>query len=516
MRYAINRDIKIEKILSCDVAIVGAGLAGLYAALNIDARLSCIVLAKESIDISSSWLAQGGIAAALGCDDSPEQHLKDTLTAGAGLCNADAAKTLVNEGPADIKTLVSLCVPFDLDENGKLQLTREGGHSKRRVVHAGGDATGRETTKTLASIVRERENIAFYEHTSLYDILTADDVVTGLVVRHSTDGYQLINTNNVIIATGGVGQVYKLTTNPTIATGGGVAAAKRAGAKLSNMEFVQFHPTGLWEPDGGGAAFLISEAVRGEGGLLVNSDGDRFMLNRHEMAELAPRDIVARGIVMELMRSGETHAYIDITSKPEDYLKRRFPTIYGECLLRGINIASDRIPVYPAQHYFMGGIETDLDGRTNIEGLYACGESACTGVHGANRLASNSMLECLVFGRRAATCVNNLYRKPTENPTPRLNDVPMRPYAKLDFASIRCTIRQLMNNYCCVIRNKAGLEYALERVAGIVSQLEPVYDDDAQYLETLNTATVAESILAAALDRRESVGSHFIKTNLVV
>ena len=511
MNYAISGETEITEISQYDVVIVGAGLAGLYTALNIDENLSCIILAKESVDISSSWLAQGGIAAAISNDDNPEFHFEDTVAAGAGLCDADAVNVLVTEGPSDIETLVARGVPFDLDEYGELQITREGGHNKNRVVHAGGDATGRETVKALSHIVSERKNITFGGHTCLYDILTDQDGVVGEVVRSGDDGFRLIRSNNVVIATGGIGRVFKSTTNPSVATGDGLAAAKRAGARLTNIEFIQFHPTGLWQPDSDGNEFLISEAVRGEGGLLVNSEGERFMVGKHELAELAPRDIVAQGVVRELMRSGEDHVFIDITSKSEDYLKNRFPTIYNECLRRGINIARDKIPVCPVQHYMMGGIETDLDGYTNINGLYACGEAANTGVHGANRLASNSMLECLVFGRRAAQHINAAYKKDGFRAETSLESIPKRPHVQLDYHALQGTIRQLMNDHCNVVRKTEGLRFALSKVSAIFAELESIYDDSGEYLETLNIATVAKAILEAALNRPESIGSHWME-----
>ena len=511
MKYAISRDTVIAKTYEYDVVIVGAGLAGLYAALNIDEHLSCLILAKENMDCSSSWLAQGGIAAAINRDDTPELHLKDTVVAGAGECNMDAVSILVNEGPSDIENLVKLNVPFDVDEFGEFHFTREGGHNKRRVVHAGGDATGRETIRALAFIVSERKNITFSGHTCLFDVITDDNGVTGVVVRQNDNEFHLILTNNVIIATGGIGQLYTSSTNPLVATGDGIAAAIRAGANISNIEFIQFHPTGLWDPESNGSEFLISEAVRGEGGLLINTGGERFMVGVHELAELAPRDIVARGIVRELKRSGENFAYIDITSKPEEFLKKRFPTIYNECLNHGINIAHDKIPVSPIQHYLMGGVETDENACTSIQGLYACGEAANTGVHGANRLASNSMLECLVFGRRAAQYINQHHSEYIIHETFRIEDIPARPHEQLDFKLLRKTIQQLMNENCHVIRTKTGLESALEQISEIQALLEAIYDDSSEYLETLNIATVAKTIVEAALRRPESIGAHFME-----
>ena len=409
MRYAIDGSINIKNTDKHDVVIVGAGIAGLYTALNIDEKYSVCVLAKETVDISNSYLAQGGIAVVIAEDDDTKLHFQDTIIAGAGLCDENAVKVLVDEGPRDIRNLINMNVPFDINQYGDLSITREGGHRKNRVVHAGGDATGRETVKTLAFLVSQRENIKFYENSQFADIITDDKgAVSGAVVRHSDGTYTMIATNNVVIATGGIGQVYKTSTNPAVATGDGIAAAVRAGANLRNIEFIQFHPTGMWSEKYDGRSFLISEAVRGEGGLLKNKDGVRFMLGKHELNELAPRDIVARGITHEMRRSGEDHVYLDITEKTDDHLKKRFPTIYNECLKKGIKISEDWIPVCPVQHYLMGGIQTTLDAETSVPGLYACGEAAYTGVHGANRLASNSMLECLVFGRRAAEKINEV------------------------------------------------------------------------------------------------------------
>ena len=518
MNYAISSDTKIVKTYDYDVVIVGAGLAGLYAALNIDEHLRCIILAKENMDNSSSWLAQGGIAAAINRDDTPLLHFEDTVIAGAGECDTEAVSVLVNEGPSDIENLVRLNVPFDLDEFGEFHFTREGGHKKRRVVHAGGDATGRETIRALASIVSGKKNITFSGYTCLFDVITnesGDDGlnnVTGVIVRYDDSEFHLIKTGNVIIATGGIGQVYTASTNPLVATGDGIAAAIRAGVNVSNIEFIQFHPTGLWSGSTDGIEFLISEAVRGDGGILVNSKGERFMQDVHELAELAPRDIVARSIVRELKRSGDDCVYIDITSKSEEFLKTRFPTIYNECLNHGINIAVDRIPVSPIQHYLMGGIETDINGLTSVTGLYACGEAANTGVHGANRLASNSMLECLVFGRRAALHINVENTGDTgTGPVFSLPDLPIRQSKALQYKQLRKTIQQLMSEYCFVIRNTEGLKIAARRVSEIYVQLENIYDDSNEYLETLNIATVAMAILTAALNRPQSIGAHFME-----
>lgn len=510
MRYAIDGTMKISEIQHYDVVIIGAGLAGLYTALSIDERYSCCILAKETMDISNSWLAQGGIAAAISSDDKPRFHYEDTLIAGAGLCEKEAVQVLVDEGPSDIRKLVSMNVPFDLTEYGDLQITREGGHRKNRIVHAGGDATGRETVKALAYIVSQRSNVTFSGRSFFYDIITeADGTVSGLIARKDDSEFQLLATKNIVIATGGIGQVYKSSTNSEIATGDGIAAAMRAGAKLKNIEFIQFHPTGLWNPEAEARAFLISEAVRGEGGLLKNREGVRFMEGVHELNELAPRDIVARAIVKEMARTGDDHVYVDITAKSEDFLEHRFPTIYHECRSRGINIARDLIPVCPVQHYLTGGIKTDLQAKTNIPGLYACGEAAYTGVHGANRLASNSMLECLVFGRRAAESINETLKNQGQNFTVTLPDVEIRKSKTHAYDKLKSRIQQLMNDYGCVVRNERGLKIAIAEIDEILSQLQQEYDNAREYIETLNIATIAKAISEAALSRGDSVGSHY-------
>ncbi|NLH02111.1 MAG: L-aspartate oxidase [Clostridiales bacterium] len=510
MRFATDDFSDTTQHLQFDVLIIGAGIAGLYTALHIDERHSCCILTKEDAEVSNSWLAQGGIAAAISLDDTPMYHFEDTIIAGAGLCDEAAVKVLVSEGPSDVRRLVDMHVPFDLDSDGELDITREGGHRRRRIVHAGGDATGRETVKALAHLVSLRKNVTFMPHNFCVDILTDDSgAVTGCAVLDSTDTLYIIDSPNVVIATGGIGQIYKVSTNPSVATGDGLAAAVRAGASLKNMEFIQFHPTGLWSDKRENRAFLISESVRGEGGLLKNADGIRFMVGQHELNELAPRDIVARAITRELMKRGEDHVFVDITSKPREYLENRFPTIFNECLKRGIDISKTWIPVCPVQHYLIGGIETDLDARTGVDGLYACGEAASTGVHGANRLASNSMLECLVFGRRAAEHINGRLEHMETVPFSKLPDVKKRPVVKRDFAEIRSEIQQLMNDYGGVLRNEKGMTKAISRISEITGELEETFFSGRNYIETLNIATLSLEILRAALARKESVGAHY-------
>jgi len=510
MRFATDEFSGITSHMKFDVVVIGAGIAGLYTALHIDDKHSCCILTKEDAEVSNSWLAQGGIAAAISLDDAPIYHFEDTIVAGAGLCDENAVRVLVSEGPSDIRSLVEMQVPFDLDSEGDLDITREGGHRRRRIVHAGGDATGRETVKALAHLVSLKQNVTFMPHNFCVDILTDDSgAVTGCAVLDKTDTLYIIDTPNVVLATGGIGQIYKISTNPSVATGDGLAAAVRAGARLKDMEFIQFHPTGLWSDKHENRAFLISESVRGEGGLLKNKQGERFMVGQHELNELAPRDIVARAITRELIKSGETHVYVDITAQPRDYLEHRFPTIFTECLRRGIDISQAWIPVCPVQHYLIGGIRTDLQARTGVEGLYACGEAASTGVHGANRLASNSMLECLVFGRRAAAHINGRLATMSGIVPSALPHVEKRPVEKRDFAALRAEIQQLMNDHGSVLRTEKGLTATLARISEIQQALDGSFYPGREYIETLNIATLAVDILKAALARKESVGAHY-------
>lgn len=510
MRYASNVLSGDIEHLEFDVIIIGAGIAGLYTALQVDERYKCCILTKEDVEVSNSWLAQGGIAAAISIDDKPIYHFTDTISAGAGLCDEEAVKVLVSEGLKDIRSLVEMKVPFDLNLEGDLDITMEGGHHRRRIVHAGGDATGRETVKALAQLVSQRRNVTFMPYKFCADILTDEaGAVTGCTVLDAAGAAFIIDSANIVIATGGIGQVYRVSTNPTVATGDGIAAALRAGARLKGMEFIQFHPTGLWTGKAENRAFLISESLRGEGGLLKNSKGERFMCGQHELAELAPRDIVARGIVREIEKQGEDHVFVDITSKTADYLENRFPTIYHECLRRGLDISKEWIPVCPVQHYLIGGIQTDLEARTAVDGLFACGEAASTGVHGANRLASNSMLECLVFGRRAASAINSRLAGTDCIKRSGVPELRPRPKVPHDFLSQKNEIQKLMSEHCFVLRNEAGMQKAKLRISEILEDLKQSYYPGKEYIETLNIASIACCILDAAIERKTSVGAHY-------
>ncbi|MHB1319755.1 MAG: L-aspartate oxidase, partial [Anaerolineae bacterium] len=382
-----------------DFIIVGSGIAGLYTALLIAPQHRVLVVTKGSIDECNSRQAQGGVAAAIGVGDSPALHLQDTLAVGGGLCDAAAVGVLTREGPARVREMIELGVPFDT-EDGAVALGREGGHSLHRILHAGGDATGANIEVTLSAAVR-RSQISVWEHHLVTDLLVANGRVGGVrVVDRQTGRVQELESRCTILATGGGAQLFRFNTNPTVATADGVALAYRAGAVVADMEFFQFHPTALRLP--GAPSFLISEAARGEGGLLRDGAGRRFMLDYHPSGELAGRDVVARAIRSEMVKSGSDHVYLDLTHLPASLVTTRFPSIYRTCLEYGLDITKQPIPVAPAAHYMMGGVRTNVWGQTSLPGLFACGECTCTGVHGANRLASNSLLEVLVFGRRIA------------------------------------------------------------------------------------------------------------------
>jgi len=393
-----------------DVVVVGSGIAGLTVALHLrEAGLHVTVVTKVNIDDGSTRWAQGGIAAVLDPLDTPAAHARDTLVAGVGLGDPAAVDVLVREGPARVRELMRLGAEFDRHPDGTLMLTREGGHLANRIVHAGGDATGAEVQRALHAAVRRDPWIRLVEHALVLDLVSTADGRAGGVTLHvlgegSEDGVGAVLGRAVVLATGGLGQVYAATTNPVVSTGDGVALALRAGATVTDLEFVQFHPTALVTGrDGSAQQPLVSEALRGEGAHLVDAGGKRFMLGQHGLAELAPRDVVAKAIHRVLLASGAGHVYLDARHLGGDFLARRFPTIVASCRAAGVEPGDEPIPVAPAAHYASGGVRTDRHGRTSIPGLYACGEVACTGVHGANRLASNSLLEGLVFARRIAT-----------------------------------------------------------------------------------------------------------------
>jgi L-aspartate oxidase len=487
---------------SYDFIVVGAGVAGLRAAIELSGHGSVLCLAKRELTESNTQYAQGGIAVALGPDDSPELHLQDTIAAGAGLVNEDAARVLVNEGPERVLELLQWGVRFDRDADGKLAFTREGAHSRNRVLHANGDLTGREIGRALHQHARGLSNIHFGEFGFTRDLLVQDGRVVGVELLREDGRTQAVTARAVLLATGGAGMVFANTTNPDVATSDGAAMAWRAGAELSDMEFLQFHPTALYLP--GVPRFLLSEALRGEGAQLRNSAGERFMPRYHELAELAPRDVVARAIHRELEASTEEDAkvYLDVTHLDGEKLKARFPNIYQTCLRYGLDITRQGIPIRPAAHYAMGGVRTGLDGRALLPGLYAAGEAACTGVHGGNRLASNSLLEGLVFGMRAARAMAEESGAVGAGTAPSCESS-----GEGDDELLRHEARQLMESNVGIVRDGEGLSAAVARLQEIRAELPPA--SNRQRAETRNIVESGLAIARCALARTESRGGHY-------
>ena len=506
-RYVLDISGEDVRTHDTDVAIVGSGLAGLYAAYHLNPALSCALFTKERMETSSSSLAQGGIAAVTEKDDHFLYHYADTMGAGAGLCDDKAVRLIVEEGPREISVMQALGTKFDIDSSGHLLTTREGGHGMNRILHAGGDATGLEMVRALKKTIKSKKSVRIYENAFVADVLTQDNQVTGLTVFEN-NCWHIYRTRFVIIAAGGLGQIYRYTTNPTVATADGFAIAQRAGAQLSDMEFIQFHPTGLYTPENRNRqCFLISEAVRGEGGILLNDAGERFMKGRHPLWELAPRDIVARENYREIQNQQSPYVKLDITHRPADFLIHRFPTIYHKCREHGIDITKDCIPVGPVQHYMMGGVKTDLYGQTNVSGLLCCGETACTGVHGANRLASNSTLECLVFGRRCANSVSQAFDG--TKPDTALPQPEKAADTDIDTEAAIIDLKGVMVKYGGILRNGDMLTHGLARVNELLAQLKHARLRTLRDIELYNMAVVARSILQSALKRKKSVGAHY-------
>ncbi len=508
-RFIFSGKLEDIESIKTDVAIVGSGAAGLFTALHLDPRLDCIVLNKMGPEICNSMYAQGGIAVVLGqsIGDSTDKHYEDTLVAGAGLCDKQAVRVLVDEGEDCIRDCIEFGVPFDR-KNGLISLGREGGHSEFRIVHIGGDASGLHLTRQLYAVASEQKNIRIIHNMLLSDILKNENGVVGILVMDETGKTIHIQCQRVVLATGGIGRVYRNSTNAASATGDGIAAATRADVVVEDMEFVQFHPTGLLHPDNTGRYFLISEALRGEGAILRNRNREAFMQGKHPMADLAPRDIVSRAIIHEMMQKNLPHVYLDSTSIPRAELQSHFPTIYGECMRRGIDIAINWIPVIPVHHYFMGGVKTDLHARTNLNGLYACGETARTGVHGANRLASNSLLECLVFGKRCAQDINdNIDSFGDENDyVQNKSDIFAEEF---DLDTFITEMRDVMTRKCGIIREEKSMQEAAERIGQLHDVLNGAELLDKKAIETFNIASVASEILTAARARKHSVGAHY-------
>jgi L-aspartate oxidase len=516
--------------MTYDTLVIGSGIAGLTYALKIaDRRKVAVVTKKEKIETSTNY-AQGGIASVLSPDDSFDLHIQDTLNSGDGLCDSDVVEMVIKNGPNRIQELAEMGVRFQLSQQDSLpfDLAREGGHSRSRIVHAQ-DMTGKEVERVLVAMAEDHPNISIFENHIAIDLIVECHLLKrGLLTTQrqercwgayvlDIEGNRILTylARDTLLCTGGAGKVYVYTSNPDVATGDGVAMAYRAGAEIANMEFVQFHPTCLYHPHA--KNFLISEAVRGEGGRLIDKRGHAFMAQYHPLKDLACRDVVARAIDTEIKQSGDDCVYLDISHRDADFLRRRFPGIHEKCLSLGIDITRDSIPVVPAAHYICGGVRTDKYGRASIQHLYALGESACTGLHGANRLASNSLLEALVFAHNAAEDINSQPSSSTENISfPEVPPLEMPSNAN-DSEMVLIAynwdiIRRLMWNYVGIVRKDTRLRLAQNHLAQIQREINEHYPNislNSDLIELRNLATVAELIVNCALERHESRGLHF-------
>ncbi|GAB6138414.1 L-aspartate oxidase [Halanaerobaculum tunisiense] len=501
-RYLVNFDLANVKQVKNDYIVIGTGVAGLVSALKLSESNNVTLLTKGELSECNTEQAQGGVAAAIAKDDTVTSHVTDTLQAGAGLCNPQAVKELVTEGKEQIEKLIDLGMRFD-QVNKELALTKEGGHSCSRVLHAGGDATGSELRSFLTNQVLAVENIDL-QNRFVIDLLTKDGECCGVLTYNSQEGLVAYLGQAVILATGGAGQLYPVTSNSDVVTGDGVAMAYRAGVEVMDLEFIQFHPTTLQLPNG--PNFLISEAMRGEGAVLRNQAGERFMSQEHKLADLAPRDIVARAIYRQMQGADMDYVYLDATDLEANFVQERFPTIYQTCLEAGIDITTDYIPVAPAAHYLMGGIKTNQVGETNLDRLYACGETACVGVHGANRLASNSLLEGLVYGARVAKAAD---KSPTRDLEVDISSNQQINKSK-PLAKVKSQLHNIMVDRVGIVRNKSDLEEALDSLKELLTNLRYNFSVPDRW-EVQNLLLVAYLVVKSALLREESRGAHYRK-----
>ncbi len=491
--------------IHADFLIIGSGLAGLYAALYASKFGSVTILTKSTVEESNSFWAQGGIAAVVDPEDSTWFHIEDTLRAGRGLSDTEAVEVLVNEGKDRVMDLIDQGMKFDTGERG-LELGLEGGHTKRRVLHAGGSSTGREMVRFLIAAVEKTPSVTEYESTGVIRFFSDGQRCTGALALDKDSRPLTFISKSTILATGGASALYERTTNPQGSTGEGIALAYQAGAEITDMEFVQFHPTAFYNERG--ASFLITEAVRGEGAYLLDSSGERFMFGYSELGELAPRDIVSRAISLEMEKSGEDYVYLDMRHLDPDFVKSRFPNIYQACLSLGTDITDSLIPVAPAAHYTIGGVRTGLKGETNIQGLFACGEVACTGVHGANRLASNSLLECIVFAKRAVDgAVECIKGESIESKVDMdISDFETSRAQEKFYVECKTACAHIMNRNVGIVRNREGLEEAareLKRMSGFLDKLSGYYN-----LKLKMILEVSSLIARFSLIREESRGVH--------
>lgn len=500
-RYLLPFDTDSMPVERTDVLVIGSGIAGLTAALHASHLGKVTLVTKSEVTDANTWYAQGGIAGAVGEADSVDLHLADTLVVGQGLCDAEVVRAVVGEAAEALAELESLGVRFDRAATGEVALAREGGHSLPRVLHSG-DATGAEVQDTLSAVVRRAPGIKLVEDTFLVDLLTEDDRCVGAIVMdRGSHAMMALHADAVVLATGGSGQAYRVTTNPLVATGDGVAAAWRAGAEIADMEFMQFHPTAL--DSDATVKFLITEALRGEGAYLLDCGHERFMPALHPLAELAPRDIVSREIEKVMHRCGRPNVWLDARHLGADFLEHRFPTIWQGCREAGYDLSRDLVPVAPAAHYLVGGVRTDIDGRSSLPGLYAAGECAASGLHGANRLASNSLLEGLVFSRRIVRALE--HDRVRQRPGRIRSDV-RPPVVTADARSVRVALQILMSDRVAVTRSAESLEVAAGRLAELATSLggEQPYE-----IETRNLLVNAALMASAAIAREESRGTHF-------